>query len=194
MQRHYSLSMTLAGALVFLAGCGGGSGGGDTGGGGISNFSAREILAGNGSTSANQALTTKRWKVFSVKVNGNYTGTGADQPCPAQVFLKSNTNFYRGCTEADYYDIRSDGKARIVQGNAASSLPFDATWSNTDNTFTIMSTSTKRVTTKDVYTLTNEGVVSGKQRLRVKIISETVDGNNKPEDVGFEAVIEEAGI
>lgn len=185
MKRPFLGKLLLCGVgMLALVGCGGGgSDASETG------ELTRVLLSGTGDGAS---LTTKKWRTIFLKVNGNYIGTGADQACPVEVESRGGGSF-TSCNPENYLELRSDGKSRSKDEDGLSET-FDDLWQLTGNTLSSVSNSnggTDRVVAS--YALTDEGIVGGRQRLRLRTLSETEpDGTTlRPEEVGFEFVIEE---
>lgn len=169
-----------------LVGCGGG------GGTEVDETINRTLIAGTGDSAT---LTSKKWRTVFLRVNGNYVGTGADQACPVSVDSKDGENSF-DCDSNDALEMRSDGKLRgIFNGvEPGEEDTFDSIWTLSGDTFTLIDrteddTSQVLITFK----LTNDGVVAGKQRVRMTIVSTTEEDGTTPrtDEAGFQLVIEE---
>lgn len=189
MRIHAILATVAAiSALFVLPGCGGGNDDNDNGGDGGS--ALRKVLAGDGGTSGGGPTTFRRWRTTALKVNGNFVGTGADQPCPVEVDHKIK-NESISCDPTQYADFRSDGVSRT--GSAADGPDvFDDSWSLSGS---VLDATTNvggaRVVAR--YQVTDEGIVNGRHRLRLRVISVTEDDGvtPDPDDPGFEYLIED---
>ena len=188
MRRNTILATVLAMTMTALVGCGGGSEPEDTSGDPLS----RTMIAGDGEGVGGARLTSKKWKTISMRSNDKYNGTGADQPCPTEIALKTDGGATISCNSQNYIELRSDGKARefSVERGGLDEL-YDDIW-------TFEGTALGHVVNIDgtresvySYNLTNEGIVGGKQRFRMKVLSAEVGGDRQPEDIGLEFVIED---
>jgi hypothetical protein len=193
MQRQYFLAIALTGAFVFLGGCGSG-GSGDTSpdptptpsatptpGGG----SFRTTLAGTGSGAT---VTSKIWRIKSLRPNGFYSGTGADQTCPVSIERKDGSGSV-SCVGAGNITFFSNETTSDATGGPR----INGTWTLSGNTFaTTLGTGALRVVS--VYALTDEGKTDfGGGRVRFRLVSKTESGSSTqdPEEVGNEFVLEE---
>lgn len=150
----------------------------------------RTLLVGTGDSTT---PTTKKWRTVFLKVNSNYVGTGADQACPVEVQSVGGGSS-TSCEAGDYLELRSDGKGRAAYQGGVLEPDFDDTWTLTGDTLsTVNRTSGSDAIVVASFKLTNEGIVGGKQRIRMSTLSETEpDGETlRPGEVGFEFVIEE---
>lgn len=169
--------------IVPAIGCGaGGAGGGDT------LEITRMLLTGSESAAT---LTAKKWKTISMRANGNYVGTGGDQPCPVTLEDRSGSGSI-SCNGSDYVELRSDGKARSFSVEAGGlDTDFDDSWSVAEAVLGHVINRDGRTESNYSYDVTDAGIVEGKQRLRLRIRAASADGTSVPEDIGLESVIEE---
>ena len=188
MRRKTILVAMLAMAMTALIGCGGAKGDGD---GGSGDPLSRMTITGDGDRLGGSRFTTKKWKILAIKANGNYTPAGADLPCPATATLNGSSGSASiECRANSFVEFRSDGKSRQYDETSAATEPFDDSWD--------FSADVLNVTVRDGgstsfgnYKAINEGIVGGKQRLRIRTITQPLAGEAQPEDVGNELVIEE---
>lgn len=184
MRRKTILASVLAIGLLGLVGCGGGG----NSGGGSERF--RRLLAGDGDTASGGVTSAKHWRTVAMKANANYIGTGADQPCPVELDHKNGIDS-TSCDPDDYLELRSDGRSRAFSAGVLEST-FDDTWSVAGTTLSTTTISgSDRVVAS--FSLIDEGVVGGRQRIRLRTIAETeADGTTpRPGEAGFEFLIEE---
>lgn len=185
MRRNTILATVLAMAATALVGCGGG--------GGTDNGSDepldRTTIAGDGDGFGGARLTTKKWKIVALKANGNYAPSGSDQPCPATSTLKADGDTTIECRADSFLEFRSDGKYRQYDG-AGTSVAFSDIW---DFSADVLNVTIRDGGTTDFgnYRALNEGVVGGKQRIRIRTITHSVNSEAQPEDVDNELLIEE---
>ena len=168
-------------ALLALTGCGGG---GDADPDPTSS-ALRTVLTGTGDSAT---VTMKKWRTYSLRPNGSFNGTGADQTCPVSIPRKDGTGAV-GCGAADYIEFRSDG---VIRDSTETETPTDGTWTLSGSTYTtFFGTGEDRVVS--VYTLSDDGVTSGPRRLRFQAISQTEAGSSSqdPEAPGNVFVVEE---
>lgn len=186
MRQKTILVAVLAMAMTALMGCGGGKGDGDDGSG---DPLSRTTITGDGDRLGGSRFTTKKWRILAIKASGNYTPSGVDQPCPATATLKADSGTTIECRANSFVEFRSDGKSRQYDGTGASE-PFDDSW---DFSADVLNVTVRDSGSTDFgnYKALNEGIVGGKQRIRVRTITHTLDGASQPEDVGNELLIEE---
>lgn len=167
---------------LISVGCGGG-------GSNTNETITRTLLGGTGDSTT---LTSKQWRMTFIRGNSTYVGTGADQPCPADI-EKMGGGDSIGCGSNEALELRSDGKGRAVRDGVPAD-DFDTVWNLTGDTLSVVDR-TEDVNSQAVITfkLTNEGLVSGHQRIRMTILSQTDEDGTTPisEVVGFQYVIEE---
>ncbi len=175
-------TLSLSGALI---GCGGAKGDG----GGSGDPLSRTIITGDGDKLGGTRFTTKKWKILAIKASSSYTPSGADQPCPATVTLKADSSTTVECRANSFLEFRSDGKLRQYDG-AGTDVTFSDSWDFSADVLNIVAIDSGS-TDLGNYTAINEGIVSGKQRIRVRTITHTSDGVAQPEDIGNEVLIEE---
>lgn len=188
MRRKMILVTVLAMAMTALLGCGGSGAEDDSSGDPIT----RTMITGDGDRLGGTRFTTKKWKILALKANGNYTPTGVDLPCPATATLNgSGGSASIECRANSFVEFRSDGKSRQYDETSAATEPFDDSWD--------FSADVLNITVRDGgstsfgnYKAINEGIIGGKQRLRIRTVTQTIEGEAQPEDVGNELVIEEA--
>lgn len=167
------------GALA-LTGCGGGNS--------VSAIS-RTLLSGAESGST---LLSKKWSTISIKANSHFNGTGLDTPCPATLTGKTDPGSSISCNGDDYIELRSDGQARQFSvDNGGLDTTFDDLWTLTGDTFNHKILDAINPDSDYTYKVSDEGIVGGKQRLRLTVQAAKVDGDAEPDDVGLEFVIEE---
>lgn len=187
MRRKAILVTVLAMTMTALAGCGGAKETDDGSGDPLD----RTTITGDGDKLGGSRFTTKKWKILAIKANGNYAPSGADQPCPATATLKADSGTTIECRADSFLEFRSDGKSRQYDAASAATEPFDDSW---DFSADVLNVTTRDGGSVDFgnYNAINEGLVGGKQRIRVRTITHTLDGAAQPEDVGNELLIEEA--
>ncbi len=162
--------------LALLSGCGGG--GGDTSGNGV--VTATE-LAGAGGAS----VTTKQWKVLSLKTNDNYNGTGADQTCPVTITNKADSSRNLQCGSNTRFSFRSDGSARI------DGLTFNDAWAISGSEMTLTFNGNAALVQR--HRIVSSTTVAGRQRIRLRL-EYGVNFNSATRDTtdeGSEALFEE---
>ena len=186
MQRNTILTTVLAMAMTALVGCGGAKETDDGSGDPLD----RTTITGDGDKLGGTRFTTKKWAILSIKANGNYSPSGVEQPCPATATLKADSGTTVECRANSFIEFRSDGKSRQYDAATAATEPFDDSW---DFSADVLNVTTRDGGSVDLgnYNAINEGVIGGKQRIRVRTITHTLDGEAQPEDVGNELVIEE---
>ena len=88
-------------------------------------------------------------------------------------------------------EFRSDGKSRQYDAASAATEPFDDSW---DFSADVLNITVRDSGSTDFgnYSALNEGIVVGKQRIRIRTITHTLNGASQPEDVGNELLLEEA--
>ena len=188
MRRKVILVAALAMTMTALMGCGGSGAEDDSSGDPIT----RTMITGDGEPLGGTRFTTKKWKILALKANGNYTPTGVDLPCPAKVTLNgSGGSASIECRANSFVEFRSDGKSRQYDETSAATEPFDDSW---DFSADVINVTTRDGGSTDFgnYKAINEGIVAGKQRLRIRTITHTLDGEAQPEDVGNEILLEDA--
>ena len=187
MRRKTIMVAALAMAMTALVGCGGGGGEDDSSDEPLS----RTMIAGDGDALGGSRFTTKKWKILAMKANGNYTPAGADLPCPATATLKADSGTTIECRANSFVEFRSDGKSRQYDETSAATEPFDDSW---DFSADVLNVTTRDGGSTDFgnYSALNEGVIGGKQRIRIRTITHTLDGEAQPEDVGNEILLEDA--
>ena len=187
MRRQTTIwAMAIALGAMALTGCGGGGGGTDDG---SDEPLSRTSITGDGDKLGGARLTTKKWKILAIKASGSYSPSGADQPCPATATLKADSGTTVECRANSFLEFRSDGKSRQYDG-AGTDVTFSDTWDFSADVLNITIRDGGSVDFGN-YNAINEGIVGGKQRIRVRTITHAVDGTAQPEDVGNELVIEE---
>ncbi|MGC4047786.1 MAG: hypothetical protein QM758_28665 [Armatimonas sp.] len=172
---------TFATLSLIATGCGGGSGDTEEEG-----TITRTMLVGTGDSTTQ---TAKRWREVVIKFNSNYPGAGADQACPAEI-EGLNGEIRNACNPLDSRELRSDGKWRSLFETAPPD-PFISDWTLTGDTLVLVSRDLSDATGTFTYKLTDDGVVGGKQRIRMTLTSASVQNSNYPSMVGFQFVIEE---
>ncbi len=145
----------------------------------------RTTLAGTGSGAT---VTTKLWRLKSLRPNGFFSGTGADQACPVSIARKDGSG-----------DVSCGGAAHVTffsnetMSDATSGPETNGTWTLSGSTLsTTLGTGAERVVS--VYALTDEGANEfGGRYLRFRVTSKTDSGTGTPdpEEVGNEFVLEE---
>jgi hypothetical protein len=175
MRRNSILAMALALGALALFGCGGSKSDPTPGGGDF-----RKVLGGDGATAAGGATTTKTWLVVATRPGG----ASADTPC-----VENPATSFDECESIQY---RSDGKATSSIQKGTFGYPrFSDEWAFSGSTFSYTFDNGAFGTFIDRSTVTDEGVVGGKRRLRLHLVSNTEPGPvTRPGD-GSETVIEE---
>jgi hypothetical protein len=147
----------------------------------------RTTLAGNG-TGSGPTMTTKLWRLKSLRPNGFFSGTGADQACPVSIARKDGSGNV-SCGGAAYVTFFSNE----TMSDATSGPETNGTWTLSGSTLTTtLGTGAERVVS--VYALTDEGANEfGGRYLRFRVTSKTESGTGTqdPEEVGNEFVLEE---
>ena len=185
MRRKAILVTVLAMTMTALAGCGGGAETDD----GSDEPLDRMTITGDGDKLGGTRFTTKKWQILTLRANGNYSPSGTDQPCPATATLKADSGTTVECRANSFMEFRSDGKFRQYDG-AGTAVTFTDSW---DFSADVLNVTIRDSSTVDLgnFRAINEGVVGGKQRIRIRTITHVLDGTDQPEDVGLEFVIEE---
>jgi hypothetical protein len=193
MKQKTILIVFFALGTLALFSCGGCGGGGDTSpdptptpsatptpGGG----SFRTTLAGIGGAT----VTSKIWRIKSLRPNSFYNGTGADQTCPVSVERKDGSGEF-SCVGAGNVTFFSNETTSDATGGPR----INGTWTLSGSTFaTTNGTGADRIVS--VYALTDEGKTEfGGGRVRFRLVSRTepATGTQYPEEVGNEFVLEE---
>jgi hypothetical protein len=145
----------------------------------------RTTLAGTGSGAT---VTTKLWRLESLRPNGFYSGTGADQACPVSIARKDGSGNV-SCGGAESVTFRSNETMSDATGGPET----NGTWTLSGSTLTTtLGTGAERVVS--VYTLTDEGATDfGGRRVRFRVTSKTESGTSAqdPEEVGNEFMLAE---
>ena len=187
MRRNTVLATVFAMAMTALVGCGGGAESDDGGGGDPLD---RTTITGDGERLGGARLTTKRWRILAIRANGNYAPSGADLPCPATATLRADGETTIECAANSFVEFRSDGRSRIFDG-AGTGVDFTDVWDFSANVLNITLNQGSSTDFNNANAI-DEGIVGGKQRIRLRTIRHEVDRVEQPEDVGNELLVEDA--